>query len=347
MITFNNLEPSPYEKKKLKAIIDRVFNSGRYIGGVEVEQFEHEFADYVGAKHCIAVGNGYDALYIALKANNIGRGTRVAVPTNTCTPTWAAVYNTGATLVPIEPYNGHLICQVSFSHVKSVDVVIPVHLYGTPIHEKDMNYMCENYLVIEDACQAHGAYIEKKHAGTFGDMGCFSFYPTKNLGCMGDGGAIVTDQDELAEKARGLRRYGMPGAVNSCLDSIQAAILRYRLRWLANGNLRRLVYARFYDEFLATCEYVTTPNISQNTPNNHQFVIMAESRDILQRWLATQGIETMIHYPVLPHELFGFSDRKFSRTRKINSKILSLPIANVTKDDVIYICDKIKEFYDQ
>jgi len=189
MIMFNNLIPSKDTAKDLFPAFSRVMTSGRYIGGEEVELFEREFANYVGSAHCIAVGNGFDALQIALKAVGIGPGKTVAVPTNTCIPTWAAVHNVGATIVPVEPADEYLItakyipcdAEDAIVPVHLLDAIIPVHLYGNPISKNEIDKMIlSGAVVIEDACQAHGSYADGHHAGTMGHMGCFSFYPTKN-----------------------------------------------------------------------------------------------------------------------------------------------------------------------
>lgn len=345
MITFNSLTPTnPVILDALTRAYVRVMESGRYIGGDEVEAFEREFADYVDANYCIAVGNGFDALQIAMKAAEIGPGSHVGVPTNTCIPTWAAVYNVGAQPVPIEPGDNFLISPDNIPD--DLDAVIPVHLYGNPISYLDIIYEMPG-VIIEDACQAHGAYYKGEHVGTAGNMGCFSFYPTKNLGAFGDGGAIVTNNWGLAERCRQLRRYGEPGAINSCLDPLQAAFLRVKLKYLEAENDIRRGRASLYRYYLADCKSIELPIAERGkTYNYHQFVIKATRRDDLQEYLLSRGIETMVHYRELPASVFPtVTSYKPSKAVELSNCILSLPIANVSSLEVEQVCDAIKEYY--
>jgi dTDP-4-amino-4,6-dideoxygalactose transaminase len=342
MITFNNLRPNEELAKKLAPEFTKVMISGQYIGGEEVEKFEGEFADYIGSEHCIAVGNGFDALQIALKACEIGTGNLVAA-TNAPIPTWAAVYNARANIFPVDPDDDYLIKHEIH---RNVDVTIPVHLYGNPIDKEEIEKMMLDSVVIEDAAQAVGSSTHGSKAGSIGHMGCFSFYPTKNLGCYGDGGAIVTNDAALAKEARLLRRYGKPGAINSCLDPLQAAFLRVRLQTLDEENQRRADMATLYRMNLEDCEQVTLPPYYYHKVYNyHQFVIRALGRDELQRWLKVNHIETMVHYRDLPETMFGYPSISVM-AKYFSKRVLSLPIANVSMKDVVYISEKIKEFYD-
>ena len=346
MITFNNLKPDSELANQLAVAFIDVMCSGQYIGGDEVEQFEKEFAAYVGAKHCIAVGNGFDALQIALKIVGVKKGSKVAIPTNTCLPTWLAAHNVGADIIPVDPLGNHLISHADINY--PVDVVIPVHLYGNPVSFENISRMKENSIVIEDACQAHGSYSDGHHAGTMGDMGCFSFYPTKNLGCYGDGGAIVTNNYRFAEQARRLRRYGEKDAINSCLDPLQAAFLRIKLKNLYGENERRLDMATYYRIKLEDCKQVTLPVYEYNKIYNyHQFVITVPRRDELKEWLKKNNIETMVHYHDLPYRTFPTpnNNKNSKMAYYLSNRVLSLPIANVTSSEIDIISRSIKEFY--
>ncbi len=322
----------------------QVMESGRYILGEEVEAFESEFADFCGAKHCIGVGNGLEALHLILRALEIGDGDEVIVPGNTYIATWLAVSYAGATPVPIEPDPGTCnLDPVRFQEAITgkTRAVIPVHLYGQPA---DMDTILEvarkrNLAVLEDAAQAQGALYRGRRTGGLGDAAGFSFYPGKNLGAFGDAGAVVINNDEIADKVRMLRNYGTRTkyenevkGFNSRLDPLQAAFLRVRLSHLDEWNQRRRAVAERYLDQLADIPELILPQVPEwAKPVWHLFVVRHPERGKLRRYLEQAGIGTLIHYPIPPHLSGAYSDLR-SRigelpvTERIADTVLSLPI---------------------
>lgn len=319
----------------------RVLRSGWYITGPEVEAFEHEYAAYVGAKHCIGVGNGLDALVLSLKAAGIGTGDEVIVPSNTFIATWLAATYVGATLVPVEPdpttYNlDPALLEAAIT--PQTRAIIPVHLYGQPAHMQPILEIAVRHglFVLEDAAQAQGAMYGGTRVGSLGHAAAWSFYPGKNLGALGDAGAITTNDDDLAKTLRILRNYGSSTkyvhelqGVNSRLDELQAALLRVKLRHLDAWNTMRQQTARHYSSAL---EGVTIPAVLDGTqPVWHLYVIQHEQRDALQQHLSERGIQTLIHYPTPPHlqaayAALGFRAGHFPHAEMIHRRVLSLPI---------------------
>lgn len=321
----------------------RVMDSGWYILGQEVEAFEEEFAAFCGVKHCIGVGNGLDALHLILRATGIGKGDEVIVPANTYIATWLAVSYSGATPVPVEPdvltYNMHP-AHIEKAITERTKAIIPVHLYGQTADMGEISRLAvrHNLVVIEDAAQAHGAQWQGRRTGSLGHAAGFSFYPGKNLGAFGDGGAITTNDSELAERVRMLRNYGSrvkyhndERGINSRLDEVQAALLRVKLRHLDDWNERRRAVATHYTDHLAG-ENLSLPCASEvNGHVWHLFVIRHRERDRLQQCLASEGIDTMIHYPVPPHlqpayRELGLREGAFPITEMLHREVLSLPI---------------------
>jgi len=329
---------------QLDGACQKVLSSGWYILGQEVTVFEREFAAYCGARHCIGVGNGLDALELILRAYGIGEGDEVIVPAHTFIATWLAVSRCGARPVPVDPEE--TTANISASGIEKAltpktRAIIVVHLYGQPA---DMDPICvlakqRKLTLIEDAAQAHGAAYRGKKAGSLGDAAAFSFYPGKNLGAFGDGGAVVTNDLEIAERVRLLRNYGstikyrhdVKGA-NSRLDEIQAAILRVKLRHLMDWNQRRKQAAeRYLDGLADTPDLILPQAIDEAEPVWHLFVIRHPKRDLLQRHLRDRGIETLIHYPVPPHlsPAYAASQNLAGRypvTERLAGTVLSLPI---------------------
>ncbi len=344
-IPFLDLRASYLElQAELDAACRRVMSSGWYILGQEVEAFEEEFAAYCGVRHCIGVSNGLDALELILRGYGIGAGDEVIVPANTFIATWLAVSRAGAVPVPVEP--GELTLTIRADDVEKAisprtHAVMPVHLYGQPA---DMQPICDvarrhGLKVIEDAAQAHGARYRGQRAGGLGDAAGFSFYPGKNLGALGDGGAVVTNDGELAAQIRLLRNYGSQvkyyNEVKGCnarLDALQAAVLRVKLRCLDEWNLRRRRAAERYLNALSHMPHLVLPQVLDDVePAWHLFVVRHPRRDELQRHLSCAGIETLIHYPVPPHLSTAYTDLlyvrgDFPRTEKIADSLLSLPI---------------------
>ena len=337
--------------------LQRVVRAGQFILGPEVEAFEREFAAYCGAEHCIGVGNGLDALFLILRASGIGSGDEVLVPANTFIATWLAVSHAGATPVPVEPletsYNidPAAIEQAITSRTRAI---IPVHLYGQPADMDAVKKIAARHglLVIEDAAQAHGAGYKGNRAGSLGGAAAFSFYPGKNLGALGDGGAVVTSDAELARRIRQLRNYGSEikydhqlAGFNSRLDELQAAVLRVKLRHLDDWNARRRSAAAYYLSHLlpARIGLPAVPHFAD--PVWHLFVIRSERRDALRGALAAKSIETGIHYPVPPHMQPAYAHLAMPAGslpigERLHAQVLSLPIGpTITQEQLTRVVE--------
>jgi dTDP-4-amino-4,6-dideoxygalactose transaminase len=329
---------------EIDAVVQRVVSSGRYILGQEVEGFEREFAAFCGVRHCIGISNGLDALELALRGCGIGAGDEVIVPANTFIATWLAVSRTGAVPVPVEPEEStHTITadRVEGAITRRTRAVMPVHLYGQPADMQPIVDLARRHglKVIEDAAQAQGARYRTRRAGGLGDAAAFSFYPGKNLGAMGDAGALVTDDDELAARVRRLRNYGSVvkyrhevQGFNARLDELQAAVLRVKLPRLEDWNDRRRTLAARYLDGLARVPALRLPHVPEGVePVWHLFVVRHPRRDELQRHLADAGVETLIHYPVPPHLSGAYAGRGFEKggfpiTERLAVTVLSLPM---------------------
>jgi dTDP-3-amino-3,4,6-trideoxy-alpha-D-glucose transaminase len=299
---------------ELEAAVARVVGSGWFLLGPELEEFEREFAAYCGTRHCVGVATGLSAIELSLRAAGIGPGDEVIVPAYTWVATWLAVSATGARPVGVDvdesTYNiDPALVPAAIS--ERTAAIIPVHLRGEPADMEAIDAIARAHglLVIEDAAQAHGARHCGRRAGSLGDAAAFSFYPAKNLGALGDGGAVTTDDDELAARVRLLRNYGMKNryeieaaGTNSRLAEIQAAALRAKLPRLDEWNLSRVVHAEAYRGALAGADAIVLPRPAPwADPVWHLFVVAHPDRDACRGHLAEQGIETLVHYPVLPH----------------------------------------------
>lgn len=343
-IPFLDLQ-APHEelRTELREAFERVLDSGQYILGNEVKQFEQEFAGYCEAKHCVGTGNGLDALHLILRAYGIGVGDEVIVPSNTYIATWLAASYAGATPVPVEPdeltYNIDSV-RIEAAITPRTKAIITVHLYGQPADMDAINAIAKKYSlkVIEDAAQAHGARYKGKRVGGLGDAAGFSFYPGKNLGALGDGGAVTTNDPELAEKVRVLCNYGSHvkyhhevKGLNSRLDELQAAFLLAKLNKLDAWNERRKDIAANYLNELKGCKLLLPHVPEWADPVWHLFVIRDKDRDQLQRKMTEAGIGTMIHYPIPPHSQvayaeMGLKEETLPIAETIHREILSLPI---------------------
>ena len=327
----------------IDASVKRVLQSGSYILGPEVESFEREYSDYCEAKFCIGVGNGFDAIYIALKALGIGAGDEVLVPANTYIATWLAVSQCGAIPVPIEPsMDTYNINPSLFSKAitKKTKAIIAVHLYGQPAPlDEILNFASEFDLrVIEDAAQAHGASYQGRKIGAHSDMVTWSFYPGKNLGAFGDGGAITTDNEELARKAAVIRNYGSKykyindvKGLNSRLDPLQAAILRVKLSKLDEWNTRRKEIAEMYDKGFKSTGLFSPREECNSNSSWHLYVLRHSNRDVIVKKLNDLGINVLIHYPIPPHlqkayGSLGYVRGAFPIAEKLSDEVFSLPI---------------------
>jgi dTDP-4-amino-4,6-dideoxygalactose transaminase len=360
-VPFFDLQSGHLELKgELDAAYQRVMASGWYILGSEVSAFEEEYSAYCDTKHCIGVSNGLDALRLILQAYGIGQGDEVIVPSNTFIATWLAVSQTGATPVPVEPdmltYNIDP-ALISLAITNKTKAIIPVHLYGQaadmdPIMEIANNH---NLVVIEDTAQAHGGTYKGKKVGSIGYAAAFSFYPVKNLGAMGDGGAVTTNDDQIADKVRSLSNYGSSQkyhhevkGCNARLDELQAAFLRVKLRKLDAWNNRRIEIAGVYLEGLNNPGGLHLPFLLDITsPVWHLFVIQHRDRDWLQAKLSKAGIETLIHYPIPPHLQkayagMGFKVGDFPVAESVANNVLSLPVGpHLTREQQDYVIEEL------
>jgi dTDP-4-amino-4,6-dideoxygalactose transaminase len=331
-------------RAEIDAAIRRVLESGRYILGDEVTAFEREFADYVGVRFASGVGSGTEALHLALAACGVGPGDEVVTVAHTAVATVAAIELCGATpvLVDIEPdYFTLDPNQLEDAITSRTKAVIPVHLYGQPadLHAVISIARQHGLRVIEDCAQAHGAVYRDRRVGSWGDVACFSFYPTKNLGAIGDGGAVVTNDPSLAEKVRCMREYGWASernvsAVtgwNSRLDELQAAVLRVKLQFLDADNARRREIAGLYDELLRDSDLVLPKRRADATHVFHLYVVRSEERDELLARLRAEGVGALVHYPVPVHLQPAYLNRlrgadKLPNTERAAKEIVSLPI---------------------
>ena len=349
-------------REELRKAFERVLDSGWYIQGKELNQFQKEFADYCEVDHCIGVGNGLDALHLILRAFDIGRGDEVIVPSNTYIATWLAVSYAGGTPIPVEPdertYNLDPT-KIEAAITPHTKAIIVVHLYGQPADMDTINAIAKkhNLKVIEDAAQAHAARYKGRRVGTLGDAAGFSFYPGKNLGAIGDSGAITTNDSNLAEKVRVLSNYGSHvkyhhevKGFNSRLDELQAAFLSEKLRKLDEWNARRQAIASKYLVTLSGSNIVLPHVPEWADPVWHLFVVRSKKRERLQANLLQQGVNTMIHYPIPPHLQgayadLGFGNDTFPIAERIHQEVLSLPIGpHMTLEQVEHVmvsCRKV------
>ena len=348
-----------------KAISDVCLKSS-YVLGREVENFEIRFADYLGVKETVGVNSGTDALILTSIALGIGPGDEVLVPANTFIASALGIYSAGATIVPVDVDEESFLMDFSDAESRITDktkAIVAVHLFGQSINMDVLMDFAEKYnlLVIEDACQSHGAVWKGKRTGSFGAAGCFSFYPAKNLGAFGDGGLIATNDSSLAVELRLLRNYGsmekhvhkIPGT-NSRLDSLQAAILNVKLDFLDSFNKRRYSAACMYADALNDIKSVKMPVFdSDDTARHvfHLFVIRCERRDELMKFLNEKGIQCGIHYPVPVHHHRAFETLNLNKSslpvaEKLAGEILSLPIyPEISNEQICRVVDHIKIFY--
>jgi dTDP-4-amino-4,6-dideoxygalactose transaminase len=336
---------APYEelREELDEAVGRVLASGWFILGEEVTSFEHEFAAYCGADHCVGVNSGLDAIHVALRALGVGPGDEVLVPAHTFVATWLGVTHAGATPVPVgvddSTYNLDP-AQVEEVLTERTRAIVPVHLYGQTADMDPIMALATHHglAVLEDAAQAHGAEYRGSRAGALGHVAAFSFYPGKNLGAMGDAGAIVTDDVELAERCRMLRNYGSRrkyhhelAGHNTRLDELQAAVLRVKLRHLDAWNARRRALAHRYHDALQFPELVLPAVTAESAHVWHLFVVRHPQRDALIEAIARRGVDTLIHYPVPPHVAPAYREATpcgngHAQAERLAGEVLSLPI---------------------
>lgn len=345
-----------YEDKAIE-----VLRSGWYILGNEVETFENEFATYTGSVYCRGLASGLDALWLAFRALGIGKGDEVLVQGNTYIASVMGVTMNGATPIFIEPDEYDLIDpdRLEEAITENTKAILVVHLYGQASRMDKIMEVASKYnlRVVEDCAQSHGAMYNGKMTGTFGDIGCFSFYPSKNLGAFGDGGAIVTDDADLAEEIRVLRNYGSEKryynrviGANSRLDEMQAGLLRVKLSHMGELTAEREKIANRYLKEIDN-ELIQLPKIADNATHVwHQFVVHSDYRDQFMDYLKDKGIGTIIHYPIPPHLQEGYKDLghqegEFPITERYAKEVLSLPIFNgMTDEEQDYVIEMINAF---
>jgi dTDP-4-amino-4,6-dideoxygalactose transaminase len=350
-------------KSNVTNAMQRVFDSNWFVLGEEVKKFEEAYSAYSGVNYTVGVANGLDALVIALKVLNIGEGDEVIVPSNTYIASWLAISAVGAIPIPVEPnaktYNlDSTLIEAKIS--PRTKAIMPVHLYGQICEMEAIMSIAHKHglKVIEDNAQGQGTCYRNKRSGSFGDVNAVSFYPGKNLGALGDGGAITTNREEWMRAAKTIRNYGSQvkylnqiKGLNSRLDELQAAVLSEKLIWLNQWNQDRNEVASWYHESLNDIPNIVLPFIAENcTSNFHLFVIQSPQRDALQQYLADRGIGTMIHYPIPPHlqeaySELGYQKGDFPIAEHLASTLLSLPMfPGLQKEEVHRIAEVIREF---
>jgi len=347
-------------KSEIDKAIQDVIHDAAFVGGQYVRKFETAFATYCKVKHCVGVGNGTDALFIGLKTLGIGKGHEVITAANSFIATAEAITMAGAKVVFVDCNNKTYnidIQKIEKTIKKNTRAIIPVHLYGQPTDMDPIIKLARKYnlYIIEDACQAHGAKYKNKNIGTIADCACFSFFPGKNLGAYGDGGAIVTSNDQLAEKAMMFANHGRKEkynhefeGINSRLDGLQATILYVKLKYLDKWTKKRRAIAAKYDKGLKNI--VITPFVAPNGKHvYHLYVIRIKNRDKVKEFLANKGITTGIHYPIpLPflkaYSYLGHKPADFPVAYFLKDELLSLPIhGDMTDEQVAYVIEQIKE----
>ena len=352
-------------KGEIDGAINQVLAETAFVGGPFLDKFEKEFAAFCGAKNCIGVGNGTDAIFIALKALGIGPGHEVITAANSFIATSEAITMAGASVVfaDVDPVTFNLdVTKLQSKITPRTRALIPIHLYGQPADMDPILKIAKehNLKVIEDAAQAHGALYRGRKVGTLGDLASFSFYPGKNLGAYGDGGALVTDDDEVAGRARMFANHGRAEkynhtfeGVNSRLDGLQAAILSAKLNHLEEWTERRRTNASLYNDYLRDTDLITPVEIDDVRAVYHLYVVRVKKdlRSALQEHLKSRGIGTGIHYPItLPnlkaYEHLGHAQSDFPEATRASQEILSLPMfPELTKEQIAYVGDSVRDFF--
>ncbi|WP_343523796.1 DegT/DnrJ/EryC1/StrS family aminotransferase [Pedobacter sp.] len=361
MIDYENLNlvNKPFEQQ-FKVAFEQFLDRGHYILGEEVRLFEEEFATYCGSKYCVGLASGLDALYLSLIALELPKGSEVLVPSNTYIATITSIINAGLIPVLVEPkidtYNINPILIEEQITSKS-KVIMVVHLYGKMCEMESILQIAKknNLHIIEDCAQAHGAAIDGRKAGTFGTFGAYSFYPTKNLGALGDAGAIITDNEEYAIKLKALRNYGSHQkyynqyiGINSRLDELQASFLRIKLKSLDQLNAYKTALAHLYFEQIKNPLLILPLKQASYIDSHHIFNIRCIYRDELKAFLLKNGIKSEIHYPIPPHQQVGyqsFFSKDYPISELIHQTTLSLPISNLMQQkDIEYVCTVLNNF---
>lgn len=348
-------------RKEIENAVSTVLDSGQYILGKETGKFESDFSEYIGVKHCIGTGNGLEALSLILHAYNIGIGDEVIVPANTYIASILSITQNKAVPVLVDAslssYNIDLY-KIEESITKKTKAIMVVHLYGQSVEMDPILELGRKYdlKIIEDCAQAHGAKYKGLKVGSIGDAAGFSFYPSKNLGALGDSGMITTNDSKLAIKVRALRNYGSEEKYvnkykgkNSRLDEIQAAILSVKLPFLDRDNKKRQEIAKIYKQKIKN-KKIILPEIRNDNDSHvwHIFAVRSANRNELNKYLLDNGIQTLIHYPIPPYQQEAFKEynwMKFPISQKIHSEVLSIPLnPNLSFDNINYIIDKLELF---
>ena len=348
-------------KEEYEAAALRALNSGWYILGKEMEKFEQQFAGYLGVKHCVALNSGTDALILAFRALNIGEGDEVICPANAYIASVIGVTeNKGVPVfVDADEYMEMDADAIEAKITEKTKAILPVHLYGQPCNMEKIKKVADkhNLFLIEDCAQSHGSAFNGCLTGTFGDMGCFSFYPTKPLGALGDAGAVVTNDDELAQKVRLLRNYGSKvkyhneiNGLNSRMDEVQAAILQVGLKYLEAGNEERQRIAKRYLTEINN-PFVSFQNVYQEAKHvYHLFPVLVEERERFQSYLKENGVGTQVHYPIPPYvadcyKEWGYAWEDFSNACRFAQQEVSLPIyAGMLEEEIDYVIEVVNRF---
>ena len=347
-------------RAEIDARFARILDKGWYLQGEENELFSKHFADYCGAKHAIGVANGLDALNLIIRAHGFGAGDEIIVPANTYIATILAISENGCTPVLVEPdirtYNIDPD-KIEAAVTAKTKAIMVVHLYGQAVQMQKVWDIAKKYKlkVFEDCAQAHGAIYQGKRVGDLSDAGAFSFYPGKNLGCMGDGGAVVTNDDVLFAKIKALANYGsdrkyhhLYKGTNSRLDELQAAVLDVKLAHLDADNARRREIAAYYRKNITNPKIILPETYSEDAAVWHVFVVRTDERDRFQKYLADNGVQTIIHYPTPPHKQGAYAewnDRSYPVTEEIHRTIVSLPMSPVLTDDEVKQVTEIVNAY--
>lgn len=347
-------------KEEINSAFNRVLESNWFICGEELNKFENNFAEYCNAKYCVGVGNGLDGIILSLKALNVKEGDEVIVPSHTFIATVLAISMVGAKPVFVEPNEVDYTIDVNKIEEKITDktkAIVVVHLYGQCADMDKVNEIAKKYnlKVVEDAAQSHGATYKNRKAGSLGDIASFSFYPGKNLGALGDGGGVVTNDKDLAEKVKELRNYGSKikyhhneKGVNSRLDELQAAILDVKLKYLDEWNKERNKIAGRYLKEIKN-EKIILPNISTNNTHVwHLFVVRCQNRDELKNYLESKGIHTLIHYPIAIHKQLAYSEfnnMNLPLAEKYANEVLTLPLfIGMKNEEITYVINALNEY---
>lgn len=353
-------------KNEIEKSVQGVLDKGIFVGGEDVNNFEGELAKFCGAKYGISVNSGTDAIFLSLKALGIGQGDEVITTPFTFIATAEAIANCGAKPVFVDIKSDTFnidILKIEKAITQNTRAIMPVHIFGQMADMDEIKKIAKkhNLFVIEDACQAIGAEYNAKKAGLIGDAGCFSFFPSKNLGAMGDGGAIITNNKKLNDIIRLLKNHGSSPknkyknlilGVNSRLDSIQATILRVKLNYINKWNEERRKIANYYSENLKEIEQIKVPVVKDGRNHIfHQYTIRVKLREKLKKYLEKEGIPTMIYYPLPLHlqpalKYLGYKKGDFLETERVAGEVLSLPIyPELSKENQDFIIKTIKEFY--